>query len=146
MARTLSVFLAFFIASAAVAAPVENRYSQLGSLQCNIDRFKIVTGLVETGSAVKKIDTTNPDTATAVAAAQAGLSSVGDAIKNIALALVTGKAAPGDARTAVSQGLNDTRSALEGINDPTVTDSVAAAQTLLQNAIDDGNAVIADCK
>ncbi|KAJ7479661.1 hypothetical protein FB451DRAFT_163111 [Mycena latifolia] len=144
MARILSVFLALFIASAAVAAPVENR--QLGNLDCNVDRFKIVTGLIQTGSALKKIDTTNPDTATAVAAAQAGLSSAGDAIKNIALALVTGKAAPGDARTAVSQGLNDTRSALDGIDDPTVTDSVAAAQTLLQGAIDDGNAVIADCK
>ncbi|KAJ7689674.1 hypothetical protein B0H17DRAFT_1134812 [Mycena rosella] len=144
MARILSVFLALFLAFAAVAAPVETR--QLGNLQCNIDRFKIVTGLVETGSALKKIDTTNPDTATAVAAAQTGLTTVGDAIKDIALALVTGKAAPTDARTQVSQGLNDTRSALEGITDATVTASVASAQTLVQGLIDDGNGVIADCK
>ncbi|KAJ6521664.1 hypothetical protein DFH09DRAFT_1192525 [Mycena vulgaris] len=144
MARILSVFLAVFIASAAVAAPVENR--GLGSLTCNVDRFKIVTGLIATGAAVKKIDTTNPDTATAVAAAQAGLTAAGDSIKDIALALVTGKAPPADARTGVSQGLNDTRSALEGITDTTVTDSVAKAQSLLQAAIEDGNDVIADCK
>ncbi|KAJ7843773.1 hypothetical protein B0H14DRAFT_3139511 [Mycena olivaceomarginata] len=144
MARILSLLLAVFVASAAVAAPVEQR--QIGSLTCNIDRFKIVAGLVSTGNAVGAIDTTDPDTATAVAAAQAGLKAAGDSIKNIALALVTGQPAPADARTGVSQGLNDTRSALDGITNTAVADSVAAAQTKLQAAIDDGNAVIADCK
>jgi hypothetical protein len=57
----------------------------------------------------------DPATATAVAAAQAGLKAAGDSIKDIALALVTGKAPPADSRTGVSQGLNDTRSALESI-------------------------------
>jgi hypothetical protein len=38
------------------AAPVEQR--GIGSLSCNVDRFKIVTGLISTGSAVGKIDTT----------------------------------------------------------------------------------------
>ncbi|KAJ7114552.1 hypothetical protein C8R43DRAFT_1039297 [Mycena crocata] len=144
MARMLSVFLALFVASAVVAAPVEQR--QLGNLACNIDRFKIVTGLIATGSAVKAIDTTDADTATAVAAAQAGLKTAGDAIKDIALALVTGQDAPASSRTGVSQGLNDTRSALEGITNPAVSATVAAAQTKLQAAIGDGNAVIADCK
>ncbi|KAJ7931043.1 hypothetical protein B0H13DRAFT_2263954 [Mycena leptocephala] len=143
MARILSVFLALFIASASVAAPVEQR--GIGSLSCNVDRFKIVTGLISTGSAVGKIDTTDPATATAVAAAQAGLKAAGDSIKDIALALVTGKAPPADSRTGVSQGLNDTRSALESITNPAVSASVAAAQTKLQAAIDDGNDVIADC-
>ncbi|KAF8209074.1 hypothetical protein K438DRAFT_1930031 [Mycena galopus ATCC 62051] len=143
MARILSLFLALFIASASVAAPVERR--QIGDLACNVDRFKIVTGLVSTGSAVGKIDTSDPATATAVAAAQAGLKSAGDSIKDIALALVTGAAAPADAPTGVSQGLNDTRSALESITNPAVNASVAAAQVSLQSAIDDGNAVLADC-
>ncbi|KAJ6500220.1 hypothetical protein C8R47DRAFT_1110943 [Mycena vitilis] len=144
MARIIALFISLFIVSTSVAAPVEQR--QLGSLACNVDRFKIVTGLVSAGSAVNAIDTSDPATATAVAAAQAGLKTVGDSIKDIALALVTGKAAPADARTGVSQGLNDTRSALEGINNTAVVASVAAAQTKVQAAIDDGNAVLADCK
>ncbi|KAJ7776221.1 hypothetical protein B0H16DRAFT_1505976 [Mycena metata] len=144
MARILSVFVALFVASASVAAPVE--YRQVGDLACNIDRLKIVAGLLSTGAAVNKIDTTDPATATSVAAAQAGLTTAGDAIKDIALALVTGKAAPASSRTGVSQGLNDTRSALERITDPTVNATVAAALSQLQAAIDDGNDVIADCK
>ncbi|KAJ7265753.1 hypothetical protein C8J57DRAFT_1330496 [Mycena rebaudengoi] len=144
MARILSLFLALIVASASVAAPIEQR--QLGNLACNIDRFRIVTGLLSAGSAIGKIDTTDPDTATAVEAAQAGLKAAGDSIKNIALALVTGQAAPADARTGVSQGLNDTRSALESITNTAVSDSVQAAQSKVQAAIDVGNDVIADCK
>ncbi|KAK6988711.1 hypothetical protein R3P38DRAFT_3095423 [Favolaschia claudopus] len=144
MARILSMFLAFFVASAVIAAPLEQR--QLGNLKCNIDRLKIVTGLIATASAVGKIDTSDPDTATAVEAAQAGLKTAGDSIKDIAIALITGKAAPPESRTGVSQGLNDTRSALESITNSAVAPAVSAAQTSLQDAIDDGNAVIADCK
>ncbi|KAJ6459986.1 hypothetical protein C8R45DRAFT_1030229 [Mycena sanguinolenta] len=143
MAPIFSLFFVLFIASASVAAPVEQR--QIGSLACNIDRVKILAGLISTGSAVGQIDTSDPATATAVTAAQAGLKAVGDSIAQIALALVTGAAAPADARTAVSQGLNDTRSALESITNPAVNASVAAAQSELQTTIDDGNAVIADC-
>ncbi|KAF7342580.1 hypothetical protein MSAN_02014700 [Mycena sanguinolenta] len=143
MAPILSLFFALFIASVSVAAPVEQR--QIGDLACNIDRVKILTDLVSTGSAVGQIDTSDPATATAVAAAQSGLKAVGDSVAEIALALVTGAAAPADARTAVSQGLNDTRSALESITNPAVSASVAAAQSKLQTAIDDGNAVLADC-
>ncbi|KAJ7215348.1 hypothetical protein GGX14DRAFT_359577, partial [Mycena pura] len=94
-------------------APVEQR--QLGSIQCNLDRVKILADLVQANSAVSAIDTSDAATGTAVAAAQAGLKKVNGAIENIALALVTGKAAPADARTAVSEGLNETRSALAGI-------------------------------
>jgi hypothetical protein len=39
-----------------LSAPLGAR--QIGNLACNIDRFKIVTALAATGSAVKKIDTT----------------------------------------------------------------------------------------
>ncbi|KAJ6558216.1 hypothetical protein B0H19DRAFT_1070758 [Mycena capillaripes] len=143
MARFSSVLFALFIASAAVAAPVNQR--GLGSLTCNVDRFKIVTTLAATGLAVGKIDTTNPDTATAVAAAQAGLTSSGDGIKSIALALVTGGSPPADARDQTKQGLLDAQTALTGITDATVTDAVAAAQTKLAAAIKDGDDVVADC-
>ncbi|KAJ7735134.1 hypothetical protein DFH07DRAFT_780143 [Mycena maculata] len=144
MARILSVFLALFIASAAVAAPVEQR--QVGDLACNVDRFKIVTTLASTGSAVGKINGTDPTIATQVTAAQAGLTSSGEGIAAIALALVTGKDAPAPARIQVKQGLLDAQSALGNITDPTAAASVATAQTSLAAAIVDGNAVVADCK
>jgi len=143
MAR-FSALLALFAASVAVAAPLHQR-AGLGSIQCNIDRFNIVTTLASTGSAIKKIDTTNPDTAAAVTAAQAGLTSAGDGIKTIALALVTGGSPPADARTQVQTGLNDAQTALTGITDPTVNATLADAQNRLTAAISDGNDVVADC-
>ncbi|KAJ7367554.1 hypothetical protein DFH08DRAFT_828800 [Mycena albidolilacea] len=143
MAR-FSVLLALFAASAAMAAPVHQQRG-LGSIQCNVDRFKIVTTLAATGSAVKKIDTTDPDTAAAVSAAQAGLTSAGDGIKTIALALITGGTPPADARDQVQKGLTDAQTALTGITDDTVTDTLAAAQSKLADAITDGDDVVADC-
>ncbi|KAJ7911916.1 hypothetical protein B0H13DRAFT_2271818 [Mycena leptocephala] len=155
MAR-FSMFLALFAASAIIAgkffstylleqylhfivsAPVHQQRA-LGSLQCNIDRFKIVSTLAATGDAVNKIDTTNPDTATAVTAAQSGLSSAGDGIKTIALALITGGTPPADARDQVGKGLTDAQTALTGITDATVTTSVADAQSKLAAAIQDGS-------
>ncbi|KAJ7886160.1 hypothetical protein B0H14DRAFT_3127930 [Mycena olivaceomarginata] len=143
MAR-FSVLLALFAASAAMAAPVHQQRG-LGSIQCNVDRFKIVTTLAATGSAVKKIDTTDPDTAAAVSAAQAGLTSAGDGIKTIALALITGGTPPADARDQVQKGLTDAQTALTGITDATVTDTLATAQSKLADAITDGDDVVADC-
>ncbi|KAJ7667097.1 hypothetical protein B0H17DRAFT_1252110, partial [Mycena rosella] len=129
------------------SAPIEQR--QVGDLQCNIDRFKIVTSLAATGSAVGKIDTTyvhDPATAAAVTAAQTGLSSAGDGIKTIALSLVTGQAAPATARTQVQQGLLDAQTALTGITDATVNATLADAQSKLASTIQDGTAVVTDCK
>ncbi|KAJ7476944.1 hypothetical protein B0H11DRAFT_1809844 [Mycena galericulata] len=143
MARMFSVILALFLASAAVSAPIENR--QIGDLACNINRLKIVATLASTGSAVGKINGTDPATATSVTAAQAGLTSSGDGIKSIALALVTGQSAPAAARIQVKQGLLDAQAALNNITDPTATASVATAQTKLAAAIVDGNNVVADC-
>ncbi|KAJ6544227.1 hypothetical protein B0H19DRAFT_1170003 [Mycena capillaripes] len=139
MARFSSVLFALFIASAAVAAPVNQRAS------CGVDRFKIVTTLAATGLAVGKIDTTNPDTATAVAAAKAGLTSAGNGIKDIALALITGGSPPADARNQTQQGLLDAQTALSGITDDTVTADVASASSKLAAAIQDGDDVVADC-
>ncbi|KAJ6465946.1 hypothetical protein C8R47DRAFT_45735 [Mycena vitilis] len=144
MARFSSMLLALFVATAAVAAPVNPR-AGLGSVQCNIDRAKIVVTLALTGAAVKKIDTTDPATATAVTTAQAGLTAAGDGIKQIALALVTGGAPPADARDATKQGLLDAQTALTGITDATVNATLADAQSKLAAAIQDGDDVVADC-
>ncbi|KAF8173799.1 hypothetical protein K438DRAFT_1728277 [Mycena galopus ATCC 62051] len=145
MAR-FSVILALFAASTAMAAPFDRRLS-LSSVfsACNVDRFNIVTTLASTGSAVGKIDTTDPATATAVTAAQAGLTSAGDGIKTIALALVTGGTPPADARDQVKSGLANAQTALSSITDPTANATVADAQGKLAAAISDGNDVVADC-
>lgn len=81
-----------------------------------------------------------------MAAAQAGLTSSGEGIAQIALALITGQTAPAAARLQVKQGLLDAQSALGNITDPTATASVAAAQSKLADAITDGDNVVADCK
>ncbi|KAJ6549798.1 hypothetical protein B0H19DRAFT_1031434 [Mycena capillaripes] len=150
MARILYVIWALCLALLTVAAPLQQR--QVGNLQCNINRFKIVTSLASTSTAVGKIDTTDPATASAVTAAQAGLTSAGAGIKTIALSLVTGQAAPASARDQVQTGLLAAQTALAGITDanpsfsPTATAAVTAAQNQLTTTISDGAAVVADCK
>jgi hypothetical protein len=52
-----------------------------------------------------------------VSAAQAGLTSAGDGIKTIALALITGGTPPADARDQVQKGLTDAQTALTGITE-----------------------------
>ncbi|KAF7349113.1 hypothetical protein MVEN_01433500 [Mycena venus] len=144
MARVLSVLLALCLAFFAVAAPLQQR--QVGDLQCNINRLKIVASLASTTTAVGKIDTTDPATASAVTAAQAGLSSASDGIKTIAQSLVTGQTAPASARDQVGAGLLAAQTALTGITDPAAATAVTAAQNQLTTTIADGKAVVADCK
>ncbi|KAJ7736457.1 hypothetical protein B0H16DRAFT_1573842 [Mycena metata] len=144
MARTLSVLLILCLAWFTIAAPLQQR--QGGDLQCNINRLKIVNSLASTNTAVGKIDTTDPATASAVTAAQAGLTSASAGIKTIAQSLLTGQAAPASARDQVQAGLLAAQTALTGITDPTATAAVTAAQNQLTTTIADGAAVVADCK
>ncbi|KAJ7739396.1 hypothetical protein B0H16DRAFT_1568868 [Mycena metata] len=144
MARTLSVLLILCLAWFTIAAPLQRR--QVGNLQCNINRLKIVTSLASTNTAVGKIDTTDPATASAVTAAQAGLTCAGAGIKTIAQSLFTGQAAPASARDQVQAGLLAAQTALAGITDPPATAAVTAAQNQLTTTIADGAAVVADCK
>ncbi|KAJ7755172.1 hypothetical protein B0H16DRAFT_1541308 [Mycena metata] len=141
MAR-FSMILALLAASVAFAAPAPIRRADLA---CSIDRAKILISLATTGIDVKKIDTTNPDTAKAVAAAQQALASAGGGVATIALSLISGGAPPADARTQVQTGLNDAQTALTGINDDTVADSLATAQSSLAASIQDGDDVVKDC-
>ncbi|KAJ6493428.1 hypothetical protein C8R45DRAFT_928179 [Mycena sanguinolenta] len=99
MVRILSVVCTLFLAAFSVAAPLSVR--QVGDAQCNKDRANTVAGLVATNAAVKQIDTTDPATASAVQAAQAGLKSAGQGIAGIAVALVAGQNAPAADRTQV---------------------------------------------
>ncbi|KAJ7618472.1 hypothetical protein FB45DRAFT_931724 [Roridomyces roridus] len=144
MARMLSVFFALFVALSAVAVPVERR--QTGNLECNINRAQIVVALAQTGSAVKAINGTDAATEAQKTAAQTGLTSSGEGIAQIAVALVAGQAAPAAARLQTQQGLLDAQAALGNITDPTVADAVSAAQSKLATAITAGNNVVANCK
>ncbi|KAJ6572761.1 hypothetical protein DFH09DRAFT_1277302 [Mycena vulgaris] len=143
MARIISLFLALFIASAAVAAPLNHR--QTGDAACNADRLNLISQLVVSGNTVNAIDTSDNATATAVASAKAGLNIAGGGITEILLGLITGQAAPASSQDAVTLGLDFSRRALAGITNPAVNASVAAATAAVQTANDDGNAVARDC-
>lgn len=80
------------------ATPVAPR--QLGSLACNIARIKIVADLASAGGAISSLAA--PATQTAV---QAGLDQANGGIKTIASSLLSGSAAPDEARSQVKDGL-----------------------------------------
>ncbi|KAJ7165910.1 hypothetical protein C8R46DRAFT_1347620 [Mycena filopes] len=142
MAR-FSFIIALLAASAAFAAPAPSR--RAANLACTIDRAKILISLATTGIAVKKIDTTDPATAAAVATAQQSLASVGGGIATIALSLISGGTPPADARTQVQTSLVDAQTALTGITDATVNATLADAQAKLATTIQDGDDVVKDC-
>ncbi|KAF8212607.1 hypothetical protein K438DRAFT_1662168 [Mycena galopus ATCC 62051] len=143
MVRILSVVCTVFLAAFAVGAPLGVR--QVGDLQCNEDRLATVSGLAATTAAVKKIDTTDPTTASAVTAAQAGLQSASQGIAGIAKALVAGQTAPAADRTQVGAGLTAAQTALTGINDPAASDAVTTALGKLSDTITAGQGVATNC-
>ncbi|KAF7362808.1 hypothetical protein MVEN_00630600 [Mycena venus] len=144
MVRMISVFSTLILAAFAAAVPLQTR--QVGNAQCQIDRKKIVLNLIATSSAVGKIDTTDPTTATAVQAAEAGLKSAAQGILAIAAELKSGQNASAMDRDQVGAGLTAVQTALTGINDPTVNATVTNALDKLSKTIAAGQAVVADCK
>ncbi|KIK55776.1 hypothetical protein GYMLUDRAFT_175090 [Collybiopsis luxurians FD-317 M1] len=136
----LSVLLALFV-FLADAAPLKSR--QIGDLQCNAARLKIVSDLAQTNGLLDKVSTADPATASAVTTAKSGLTSAGDGIKTIAAALLTGQQAPADARNQTAAGLETASTALNGLNstDPAVSNTISK----LNEAISAGNSVVADC-
>ncbi|KAJ7358153.1 hypothetical protein DFH08DRAFT_953341 [Mycena albidolilacea] len=144
MVRMISVYFTLFLAAFAATAPLQA--SQVGNAQCQTDRKNIVLSLLLTTSAVGKIDTTDPATATAVEAAEAGLQSAAAGIMAIGAALQSGENAPSEDRDQVSAGLTAARNALTGINDKSVNATVTNALNKLDKAIAAGKAVVVDCK
>ncbi|KAJ6454305.1 hypothetical protein C8R47DRAFT_1030016 [Mycena vitilis] len=143
MARISSIIFALFVAASAVAAPLYRR--QTGDLDCNLARLKIIFDVAQTQKLVAQINSTDLATASSVAVAQTGLTSMNDAIQEILAALVNNQTAPANFRDQVSQGINATRSALQEITDPSLNASVAAAQASLLAAGKDGDQVLAGC-
>ncbi|KAJ6450904.1 hypothetical protein C8R45DRAFT_1223956 [Mycena sanguinolenta] len=144
MVRILSMAVSLFVAACATAAPMQRR--QTGDLDCNLARLKIIFDVAGTQQLVSQINTTDLDTASAVAVAQTGLQSVNSAIQMILGAIFSGQTAPASFRDQVSAGLDLADSALSNITDPNLNSTVTAARTRLLTAGADGDMVVAACK
>ncbi|KAI0043055.1 hypothetical protein FA95DRAFT_1682151 [Auriscalpium vulgare] len=145
-----SLIVTTVLASLAVVvntAPLSRR--QLGSVQCNIDRLKIVVGLQETSDAVNKLAWQVVDTAAAanVTTAQTGIHGAQLAIDGIANAVFANQTAPPELRDQVGGNFTIAADALTSINatDPALNATVTNALNLLSQASDAGNAVVQDC-
>ncbi|KAJ7983166.1 hypothetical protein DFH06DRAFT_1081304 [Mycena polygramma] len=144
MARISSIIFSLFVAACAVAAPMHRR--QTGDLDCNLARLKIIFDVGQTQKLVGQINSTDLATASSVAVAQVGLSSVNSAILDILAAVFNNQTAPSASRDQVTQGLNTALEALQNITDPSLNATVSAAQASVLLAGNDGDVVVGDCK
>jgi len=151
MARFFAFFLALTLSLCqffAQAAPLDTR--QIGGIKCNIARLATVKNLAASSKAVSALATAaaaDPAAATAAQTAQTGLTSSKQAIGTIAKDILTGQQASADARTQTEDGLNAAKTALAGITstDPTVTDAVTTAQSMVDATLAAGAKVVANC-
>ncbi|THH19535.1 hypothetical protein EUX98_g8755 [Antrodiella citrinella] len=144
--------LAVFGATSVVAAPLyQHTARQIGDLQCNIDRLKIVGDIVAataTTNTLKSQLASDANGSTQIAAVSSGLGNVSSGIDTIAAALFTGQDAPAAARDQVAQGLTAAITAANSITSTNsqVTSNVNKLKTQLQAAESAGNGVVANCK
>ncbi|KAI0708675.1 hypothetical protein C8Q76DRAFT_799905 [Earliella scabrosa] len=148
----LFAFLYLLAGSHIYAAPApEIAARQIGNLQCNVDRLKIVGTLAAMQGTLKKLAgqvSNDPEAAAGVQSVQDSVSGAQDAIGVIAKALFTGQAAPASARDDVRSNLEAAGTALASITstDPAVTANLDKATTQLTNAGEAGEGVVANCK
>ncbi|KAK7678074.1 hypothetical protein QCA50_013479 [Cerrena zonata] len=146
------IIFVLFVALSAVfvqAAPLATR--QIGNLQCNLDRIKIVSDLAQAKKTTQTLTTqlgSDPAGSQGISAVSDGLSNAQAGIATIAKSLFTGQAAPADARQQVADGLTAAGTALASINstDPTVTSNLDKLQTQLTSAGTAGEGVVSNCK
>ncbi|CAL1714152.1 unnamed protein product [Somion occarium] len=146
--------LLFFLALSAVlidAAPVQADKRQIGNLQCNVDRVKIVSDIAGAKSTVNTLATqlaSDPAGSDSISQVSDGIANAQDGISQIAKSLFTGQQAPADARQQVEDGLTTATTALANITstDPDVTSNLTKAQGQLQKAATAGEGVLANCK
>ncbi|KAH9848514.1 hypothetical protein C2E23DRAFT_739342 [Lenzites betulinus] len=121
---------------------------QIGNLQCNVDRLSIVAGLAQTQSTLKKLTANSTATASSVQTVIDSVSGAQGAIGVIGKALLTGQAAPAEARTQVQGNLTAAHDALAAINstDATAAAGLQKALTQLSKAETAGEGVVANCK
>ncbi|KAK7428820.1 hypothetical protein QQZ08_004590 [Neonectria magnoliae] len=138
--RFILVTLLASVATVTQAAPLEPRQllGQLGGIQCNLARVRIVGALGDAGDAIDNIQ----DQATS-AAASAGLDQANAGISQIASALIAGEAPPDEGRTEVEAGLQAIGAALDSGDSSDA--AVGEAQNALTDATAAGQDVVAQC-
>ncbi|KAH7320622.1 hypothetical protein B0I35DRAFT_427486 [Stachybotrys elegans] len=118
------------------AGPIAAR--QLGSIECNLARFRIVSAL---GSARSSIN--NIEDETIKTAATAGLEEANSGISQIAKAILTGQAPPQESRDVVAAGLSAMDAALSSVNSTDV--NIAKSRSSLLRATAAGQDVVTNC-
>jgi len=146
LALALAVFTCFV--QAAPLGQIQER--QVGGIACNVARLQTVAGLSKSAKSIQSaITAAGSDAASAaqLQTAATGITSAQAGVKTIAGALLTGQAAPADARTQVGDGLTAATTALNSINstDATLTSAVTAAQSAVAGTVTAGEKVVSDC-
>ncbi|KAJ7641774.1 hypothetical protein FB45DRAFT_361731 [Roridomyces roridus] len=145
MARFLSLLVSVVcVAACALAAPMHRR--QTGDLQCNLARLQVVSSVSSAQTLLGQINSTDLSTTTAVAVAQAGISSINNAVQSILSAVLVNGTAPAASRTQLSAGLDQARSAVSSIIEPSAASIAQAAAAALLDAGKAGDVVVAGCK
>ncbi|KAI0786988.1 hypothetical protein C8Q75DRAFT_808064 [Abortiporus biennis] len=149
----LALFALCFFCFSFVEAASLQRYDrrQIGNLQCNIDRLKIVADLAGAKSTAQTLTQQLASDAAgsqSISTVSDGISSAQSAIGQIAAALLTGQQAPAAARDQVAAGLTQATQALANITstDAAVTQNLSKIQGQLSKAADAGNGVVTNCK
>ncbi|KAJ7755195.1 hypothetical protein B0H16DRAFT_1458739 [Mycena metata] len=140
MARISSVVFSLCIAACALAAPMHRR--QIGDLDCNLARLKVVS---DTGCC-SDLGRPNQHNRAQWALHKAGLNSINSAIEDILTAVFANQTSPADSRDQLEQGLNTANSALLLIKDPSANATVSAARAKLLAAGAAGDQVLSGCK
>jgi len=151
-ARITAVFFCALVFLGAIlvdAAPLAAR--QIGDLQCNIDRLKIVGDIVSATSTAKTLTSqlaSDTNGSALIATVTQGLNDASSGIGQIATALFTGQTAPAASRDQVEQGLTNAVNAANSITstDAKVTSNVNKLKSELQAAVQAGDGVLSNCK
>ncbi|KAI0806709.1 hypothetical protein C8Q74DRAFT_1312793 [Fomes fomentarius] len=145
------ITLLFLLAGSGIyAVPTkEIAARQIGNLQCNIDRLKIVATLAKMQGTLASIASGgDPTAAASIKPVQDNVSGAQAAIGVIAKALLTGQKAPAEARDQVQDNLVAAGTTLGSITstDEDVSAKLQKATTQLSDAASAGEGVVANCK
>ncbi|CAK5271944.1 unnamed protein product [Mycena citricolor] len=117
MVHISSIFVALTMIAVGLTAPVGLQTRQIGNLDCNLSRLRIITDTADAESLISQINSTSLDTTISIAIAQAGLKTVDTAIHEILQAVFSNQTAPAAARTQVGAGLAAAQQALAVIQE-----------------------------
>ncbi|KAH8102143.1 hypothetical protein BXZ70DRAFT_55412 [Cristinia sonorae] len=155
-ARLATIFTTLVLLGAALvgAAPTDMHMHyarQIGNLQCNLDRLKIVGDIFAASQTTKTLTkqlSADANGSSLISTVNDGLNQASSGIGEIAVALFTGQKAPAASRDQVESGLNSAFTAVNSITseNAAVTNNVNKLKTQLQAAGSAGDGVLANCK